>query len=96
MSQEIVCALILFACFMFYLSVRKIRMQAVIENAFRATQGLKEKTVLQHTVDMALGRTFTQLTYDYADRNAFMSIAEAMKIVAKELKEKESAKSVQK
>lgn len=96
MSQEVVLILILFACVMFYLSFRKIKMQAIIENAFRANYGLEAKTLSQHIADMALGRTFTQLTYNHADRNAFMSIMEAAKIVAKELKEKERAKSVQK
>ena len=96
MSQEIVGIIILFSCVMFILAVRKIKMQAIMENAFRSSYGLKEKTLSQHVFDMALGKSFTLLTHDYADRNAFMSISEAAKIVAKELKEKESAKSVQK
>ena len=84
------------ALLIFFIGKEMVYKRAGEENMIRTVHGLPCKRPLAHVLDFLLGRTFTQLVLDYADRNAFMSIMEAAKIVAKELKEKERAKSVQK
>ena len=84
------------ALLIFFIGKEMVYKRAGEENMIRTVHGLPCKRPLAHVLDFLLGRTFTQLALDYADRNAFVSVKEGYEKIGEELREKERAKSVQK
>lgn len=88
--EYFILGLIIVILFILYFQYRKIKMQITYENALRHAFDLKERTFYQGLVDQYRSESFTlRVAKKVKEEN--MNMDEAIRVVAKELREKERA-----